>query len=462
MKKVILVSILALFLLPSRLGAQNQTALPSAGLTPESPFYFLDRLGEALQEFFTFNPEAKAHLQITFAAERVAEIKIILETKGVNAKGLEVAQSRLQSHLADAATIVTDQKAKGKDVSQLAKELDDEFDAPKTALEQTFKDEERALEAKEKELKAKIRSARQAVDTAQVEALIKELSAVKAQKELLDAKNSDQEKAIENENEKIKEEIDAKTEAEKVIRDNQSGKQEILGEAAKDNITVPAEMFGKFDELLAQAKSALAAGNYEEAKRLAKQAEKSLDAAEKAIENLKEAKDNEEEIKADEEERTQEIKNDREEKAREGAKKESENLKESQKKAEEKTKKADEQLQVGNEKNGEQVEGGKERASQSAVSLLSQNWTVKFENGRFNPAELKIKKGDTVTWVNKSDSLMWPASAFHPTHQVYPGFDALKSLNMGESYSFKFDRVGSWKYHNHLSTSVTGVIVVEE
>ena len=64
-------------------------------------------------------------------------------------------------------------------------------------------------------------------------------------------------------------------------------------------------------------------------------------------------------------------------------------------------------------------------------------------------------------WVNRSDSSIWPASAFHPTHQVYPGFDALKGLGKGESYSFKFDKIGSWKYHNHLNPSVTGIVVVE-
>src|SRR3989344_1858602 len=103
--------------------AQNQTALPSAGLTPESPFYFLDKLGETLREFFTFNPEGKARLQITFAAERVAEIKVILETKGIEARGLDVAQARLQEHLGNAAEIVIKQKGEGKDVSKLAKEL---------------------------------------------------------------------------------------------------------------------------------------------------------------------------------------------------------------------------------------------------------------------------------------------------------------------------------------------------
>ena len=97
--------------------------LPNAGLTPESPFYFFDKLGETLREFFTFNPEGKARLQITFAAERVAEIKVILETRGVEAMGLAVAQARLKEHLGDVAKIVIKQKGKGKDVSKLAKEL---------------------------------------------------------------------------------------------------------------------------------------------------------------------------------------------------------------------------------------------------------------------------------------------------------------------------------------------------
>ena len=66
-----------------------------------------------------------------------------------------------------------------------------------------------------------------------------------------------------------------------------------------------------------------------------------------------------------------------------------------------------------------------------------------------------------MTWINRGAAPAWPASAFHPTHLLYPGFDALRGLNAGESYSFTFDKVGSWKYHNHLSPSFTGAIIVE-
>ena len=193
--------------------------LPKAGLTPESAFYFVDKIGEALREFFTFNPEGKAHLQIDFAAERIAEIKIILETKGVNAKGLEVAQSRLQENIAKAAGIVESEKSKGKDVSELAKSISGDFDANKEALKQALKDQEHSLEAKEDELKAKIREARQVGDATQVEALVKELGEIKAQKELLELKEEEQEEALEQEEEKIEREMDKKEDAQKALKE---------------------------------------------------------------------------------------------------------------------------------------------------------------------------------------------------------------------------------------------------
>src|SRR3990167_7082697 len=292
--KIVLISLL---FIPALVFAQNQAVLPNAGLTPESPFYFFDKLGEALREFFTFKPESKAHLQIDFAAERIAEIKIILETKGVNAKGLEVAQSRLQANIAKAAGIVEGEKSKGKDVSELAKNISEDFDANKEALKQAFKDGERSLEAKEDELKAKIREARRAGDTAQVEALLKELGEIKAQKELLELKEEEQEEALEQEEEKIEREMDKKEDAEKAIKEAEEERQEVLDKAAEDGVSVPAEAFEKFDRLLAQAKELFSKENYVGAKQLAKQAEDALEKVEDAIEDLEEAKEEEEELK---------------------------------------------------------------------------------------------------------------------------------------------------------------------
>ncbi len=54
--------------------------LPSAGLTPLSPFYFLDRFGDwARVNFFFFNPLKRAEVATEVANERLAELKEVSE-----------------------------------------------------------------------------------------------------------------------------------------------------------------------------------------------------------------------------------------------------------------------------------------------------------------------------------------------------------------------------------------------
>ncbi len=87
--------------------------------------------------------------------------------------------------------------------------------------------------------------------------------------------------------------------------------------------------------------------------------------------------------------------------------------------------------------------------------------TVEMISAGFNPTSLTVNLGDTVTFVNKDTAPHWPASNAHPTHTIYPGFDALKPLSTGESYSFTFTKIGAWNYHDHLNPSLVGTIVVQ-
>ena len=86
---------------------------------------------------------------------------------------------------------------------------------------------------------------------------------------------------------------------------------------------------------------------------------------------------------------------------------------------------------------------------------------VTYTDSGFSPSTLTVKAGDTVVFKNESSSAFWPASAVHPTHELYPEFDAKAAISLGSTYSFTFNRVGTWKYHNHLNASHTGTIVVE-
>ena len=87
--------------------------------------------------------------------------------------------------------------------------------------------------------------------------------------------------------------------------------------------------------------------------------------------------------------------------------------------------------------------------------------TVNYTDSGFSPASMTIKKGDTVVFVNQSSESMWVASNPHPTHTDYPAFDEKATVGSGGSWSFTFDQVGTWDYHNHKSSSDTGTIVVE-
>lgn len=102
--------------------------------------------------------------------------------------------------------------------------------------------------------------------------------------------------------------------------------------------------------------------------------------------------------------------------------------------------------------------------------------SVTITDTAYNPQTITIKKGGTVTWTSASDTPNWPATAMHPTHEKYPGssitkcataeastiFDACKGLANGETYSFTFNSVGEWSYHEHLGVKMFGKIIVVE
>lgn len=117
---------------------------------------------------------------------------------------------------------------------------------------------------------------------------------------------------------------------------------------------------------------------------------------------------------------------------------------------------------------------GQKNADQTANDLVSgisanNGNIVEITSEGFNPRTLTIRSGETVTWVNKESLSSWPASAIHPSHNVYPEsggcigskFDSCRGLKQGESYSFTFNQKGTWKYHDHLSSGDIGTIIVD-
>lgn len=86
---------------------------------------------------------------------------------------------------------------------------------------------------------------------------------------------------------------------------------------------------------------------------------------------------------------------------------------------------------------------------------------IEYKDGIFDPATLRVLVGTKVTFVNKGSKVVWPASGRHPQHDICPGFDALKGLKTGESYSHVFDKPSECPFHNHLAASEHGSIEVK-
>jgi plastocyanin len=80
----------------------------------------------------------------------------------------------------------------------------------------------------------------------------------------------------------------------------------------------------------------------------------------------------------------------------------------------------------------------------------------------FEPRSVEIQSGDTVVFENVGDETHWPASDDHPTHEEYSAFDPKKPIRPNTEWSFTFDRLGKWEYHDHMNPYLMGEVVVLE
>ncbi len=97
---------------------------------------------------------------------------------------------------------------------------------------------------------------------------------------------------------------------------------------------------------------------------------------------------------------------------------------------------------------------------QSPIYAKEQIFEIKMVKNGFVPPSLQIKTADTINFINQDKIDRWPASNIHPTHSIYPEFDPQKAIKPGESWQLKFDRAGTFKFHDHLSPSLGGAITV--
>ena len=78
---------------------------------------------------------------------------------------------------------------------------------------------------------------------------------------------------------------------------------------------------------------------------------------------------------------------------------------------------------------------------------------VKIDNFTFNPQQITVKAGDTVTWVNHDDI---PHTVTSKTMVLRS-----KAMDTDDKFSFTFAKPGSYPYFCSLHPHMTGTIVVE-
>lgn len=77
--------------------------------------------------------------------------------------------------------------------------------------------------------------------------------------------------------------------------------------------------------------------------------------------------------------------------------------------------------------------------------------TVLIQGFAFNPGVLKIKKGETVSWINKDTA----------PHQIKSSTFGSDTLSNGQSFSYVFNETGTFNYSCSIHPSMTGQIIIE-
>jgi plastocyanin len=96
---------------------------------------------------------------------------------------------------------------------------------------------------------------------------------------------------------------------------------------------------------------------------------------------------------------------------------------------------------------------GAQKHRTAAMAQKHPTRTVSIQNFSFKPAQITIKRGTKVRWINK-DSTTHTATA-----NKKRSFDSGR-LSPGQSYTHTFKRAGKQRYHCEIHTDMKGTITV--
>lgn len=106
------------------------------------------------------------------------------------------------------------------------------------------------------------------------------------------------------------------------------------------------------------------------------------------------------------------------------------------------------------------VEAPEETQSTPREKVAGEETMILLTINGFEPSTLQITAGQSVTWVNVSGKTGNVSSDDHPEHTKYP-FLTVGNIKVDESAYVRFEKPGTYTYHNHLKPTQTGTIVVQ-
>ena len=86
---------------------------------------------------------------------------------------------------------------------------------------------------------------------------------------------------------------------------------------------------------------------------------------------------------------------------------------------------------------------------------------VSIDDIGFSEETITVRVGTTIVFTNNGQGLHQVASDPHPTHTNVPGLDSKRGLATGETFSFTFERAGTFTVHDHLAPSHKATIIVQ-
>jgi hypothetical protein len=122
MMKFLTVSLITMLALSFCLGGvayaqeAEDTTLPEPGITPDSPFYFMDKWGKGISLAFTFNAAERARKALQYADENMAEVKAMIAAGKPDAAA--EAANEYQSRFQMAVQNMEQARLQGEDVSE--------------------------------------------------------------------------------------------------------------------------------------------------------------------------------------------------------------------------------------------------------------------------------------------------------------------------------------------------------